>query len=31
MRRVDPRLLIAGLIVVFLVGLGVGYLAGNVF
>jgi len=30
MRRVDSRLLIAGLIVVFLVGLGVGFVAGNV-
>jgi hypothetical protein len=31
MRRVDPRLLVAGLVVVFAVGIGVGYLLGNVF
>jgi hypothetical protein len=31
MRRVNPRLLIAGLVVVFVVGLGVGFALGNVF
>jgi len=30
MRRVDSRLLVAGLVVVFVVGIGVGFLLGNV-
>jgi len=30
MRRVDTRLLVAGLVVVFVVGIGVGFLLGNV-